>query len=290
MGISRLCCAGSMADKTSRPYRMEDLIRVIARLRDLERGCPWDREQSFATIAPYTIEEAYEVADAIARSDFNALKDELGDLLLQVVYHARIAEEGGRFAFGDVVDVIAAKMIRRHPHLFEDVSLQDALETSSTWDRIKAEEKAARRDKTDEGSLLDDVPLALPALVRAVKLQSRAAKVGFDWPSLAPVLAKAEEEICELKSALSDETSEAGAAHKVAEEFGDLLFVMANIARHLRIDPEASLRDANAKFVRRFRRIEAAMRAEGRRPEAATLEEMDQLWVEAKAAEAGTND
>lgn len=165
-----------MADETSRPYRIEDLIRVMARLRDLETGCLWDCEQSFATNAPYTIEEAYEVADAIARSDFDALKDELGDLLLQVVYHARIAEEGGRFAFGDVVDAIAAKTIRRHPHVFEDVSLRDAWETSSTWDGIKAEEKASRRDKTAEGSLLDDVPLALPALVRAVKLQSRARR------------------------------------------------------------------------------------------------------------------
>jgi MazG family protein len=275
-----------MAKKSPRPYRIGELLGVMARLRDPDTGCPWDREQSFATIAPYTIEEAYEVADAIARNDFDGLKDELGDLLLQVVYHARMAEEAGRFAFGDVVDAITAKMVRRHPHVFEDASLRDAFLTSGTWERIKAEEKAAHgptaRGATDEaGSLLDDVPVALPALTRAVKLQKKAARVGFDWPSLAPVLGKIEEEIGELKSAIADDTKSA----KVAEEFGDLLFVMANVARHLGIDPEAALRDANRKFVRRFRSIEVALHAEGRRPEDSTLEEMDRLWDEAKAAE-----
>jgi MazG family protein len=280
-----------MAEKPPRPYRIEDLLRVMARLRDPETGCPWDREQTFASLAPYTIEEAYEVADAIARSDLEALKDELGDLLLQVVYHARMAEEDGGFAFGDVVDAITAKMIRRHPHVFEDASLRDAFLTSGTWERIKAEEKATRgygaRGLRDEAaSLLADVPLALPALARAVKLQSCAARVGFDWPSLAPVLAKAEEEIGELKAAIADKKRETGApSQKVTEEFGDLLFVMANVARHLGVDPEGALRDANAKFVRRFRSIEAALRAEGRTPEDATLEEMDQLWDEAKTAE-----
>ena len=278
-----------MAESTPRPYTIGDLLRVMARLRDPESGCPWDREQSFATIAPYTIEEAYEVADAIARNDLDALKDELGDLLLQVVYHARMAEEDGRFAFAEVVDAITAKMIRRHPHVFEDTSLRDAFLASGTWERIKAEEKAERSGGDEAGSVLDDVPVALPALTRAVKLQSRAARVGFDWPSLAPVLAKIEEEVVELKSAIADEKREreagAPASKKVTEEFGDLLFVMANVARHLGVDPEASLRDANAKFVRRFRSIEAALRAEGRRPEDATLEEMDQLWDEAKAAE-----
>jgi MazG family protein len=272
------------------------LLRVMARLRDPETGCPWDREQTFASISPYTIEEAYEVADAIARSDLDALKDELGDLLLQVVYHARMAEEDGRFGFNDVVDAITAKMIRRHPHVFEDASLRDAFLASGTWERIKAEEKATRgsatrgdaaRGATDEaGSLLDDVPLALPALTRAVKLQKKAARVGFDWPSLAPVLAKIEEEIGELRAAIAEEREARGApSQKITEEFGDLLFVMANVARHLGVDPEASLRDANAKFVRRFASIEAALRAEGRTPEDATLEEMDQLWDEAKAAE-----
>ena len=279
-----------MAESTPRPYTIGDLLRVMARLRDPESGCPWDREQSFATIAPYTIEEAYEVADAIARNDLDALKDELGDLLLQVVYHARMAEEDGRFAFGDVVDAIAAKMIRRHPHVFEDMSLRDTFLVSGTWERIKAEEKAERSGRDEAGSVVDDVPVALPALTRAIKLQSRAARVGFDWPTLAPVLAKIEEEIAELKSAIAGEKREkretgAPASTKVTEEFGDLLFVMANVARHLGIDPEASLRDANAKFMRRFRSIEAAFRAEGRRPEDATLEEMDRLWDEAKAGE-----
>ena len=281
-----------MADSTPRPYTIGDLLRVMARLRDPDTGCPWDREQSFATIAPYTIEEAYEVADAIARNDLDGLKDELGDLLLQVVYHARMAEEDGRFGFSDVVDAITAKMIRRHPHVFEDASLRDAFLTSGTWERIKAEEKATRGgaaggDGDEAGSLLDDVPVALPALTRAVKLQKRAARVGFDWASLAPVLAKIEEEVAELKSAIADDKREAAApaSKKVSEEFGDLLFVMANVARHLGVDPEGALRDANAKFVRRFRSIEAALRAEGRTPEDATLEEMDQLWDEAKASE-----
>jgi MazG family protein len=275
-----------MADEAGRPHRVEDLLRVMARLRDPATGCPWDREQSFATIAPFTIEEAYEVADAITRGDLDGLKDELGDLLLQVVYHSRMAEERGSFGFGDVVDAITEKMIRRHPHVFEDVTLRDKFVGSGTWERIKAEEKAARGE-TDEGSLLDDVPLALPALSRAVKLQSRAARVGFDWPSLEPVLVKAEEEIAELKSALAERKGgvTASSSKEVAEEFGDLLFVMANIARHLGVDPEACLRGANAKFVRRFASIERALRAEGRGPQDATLEEMDELWDEAKAAE-----
>ena len=276
-----------MAKNTPRPYTIGDLLRVMARLRDPESGCPWDREQTFESIAPYTIEEAYEVADAIARNDLDALKDELGDLLLQVVYHAGMAEEDGRFAFSDVVDAITAKMIRRHPHVFEDTGLRETFLTSGTWERIKAEEKAERGKKVGAGSVLDDVPVALPALTRAVKLQWRAARVGFDWPSLDSVLAKIEEELAELKSAIADEKREAGApaSKSVSEEYGDLLFVMANVARHLGVDPEASLRDANAKFVRRFHSIEAALRADGRRPEDSTLEEMDQLWDEAKAAE-----
>jgi MazG family protein len=259
----------------------------MARLRDPATGCPWDREQTFETIAPFTIEEAYELVDAIACGDLDGLKEELGDLLLQVVYHSRMAEEQGSFGFGDVVDAITEKMIRRHPQVFVDVKLRDDFEKSATWGRIKAEEKAAAGKAASEGSLLDDVPLALPALSRAVKLQNCAARVGFDWPSLEPVLAKAEEEIVELKAAIVESKRDASgsSAKEVAEELGDLLFVMANIGRHLGVDPEAALREANAKFVRRFASIEAALRAEGHSPRDATLEEMDQLWDEAKAAE-----
>jgi MazG family protein len=275
-----------MADDRAKRHSLDDLLKVMARLRDPGSGCPWDLEQSFATIAPYTIEEAYEVADAISRDDMDALKDELGDLLLQVVYHAQLASEQSRFNFADVADAITSKMIRRHPHVFKDPGLREEFVSSDLWQRIKDEEKS-ERDGGRQGSRLLDVPLALPALTRAVKLQKRAAEVGFDWPSLAPVLAKAEEEIAELKAAI-DETpkgAQTKPTKRVAEEFGDLLFVMANIARHLGVDPEAALRDANAKFVRRFRSIEAALAAEGRKPEDATLEEMDQLWDEAKAAE-----
>ena len=269
-------------DAPAKRYRLEDLLRVMAQLRDPERGCPWDLEQTFETIAPYTIEEAYEVADAIARRDLEELKDELGDLLLQAVYHARMAEEEGRFDFADVVHTITEKMIRRHPHVFSDPSLRESF-GRSVWEEIKAAEKAARGSPA---SVLTDVPVALPALTRAVKLQSRAAKVGFDWPSLEPVLAKAEEEMAEMKAELLRADREASPARKrIGEEFGDLLFVMANVARHLDIDPEAALRETNAKFVRRFNGIEAALRAEGRSPEDATLEEMDRLWDAVKAAE-----
>jgi MazG family protein len=283
---------GSMPDEPAkvpaakRLHTLDDLLAVMARLRDPVTGCPWDVKQSFATIAPYTIEEAYEVADAIARDDLDALKEELGDLLLQVVYHAEMAAEQERFGFADVVDAITRKMIRRHPHVFADPSLREDFLAKDLWRRIKDEERA-ERGEARASSTLDDVPVALPALTRAVKLQTGAAEVGFDWPRLAPVLAKAEEEIAELKAAL-DETHEAkddGPAKRVVEEFGDLLFVMANLGRHLGVDPEAALRDANAKFVRRFESIEAALAKEGRKPEDATLEELDQLWDEAKAAE-----
>jgi MazG family protein len=267
-----------VSNAAGKRYALADLLAVMGRLRDKDAGCPWDVEQSFATIAPYTIEEAYEVADAIARDDLEALRDELGDLLLQVVYHAQMASEIDRFDFNDVVDAITRKMIRRHPHVFGDAD-RDAFLTTNLWQRIKAEEKAERGK--ERGSRLDDVALALPALSRAVKLQKRAAEVGFDWPSRTPVIEKAEEEIAELKSAIGDTRS----GTKVAEEFGDFLFVMANFARHLQIDPEAALRQANAKFVRRFKNIEAALAEDGRKPEDATLEEMDQLWGEAKAAE-----
>jgi MazG family protein len=273
----------AMPDEAEKRYTLDDLLAVMARLRDKDAGCPWDVEQSFATIAAYTIEEAYEVVDAIARDDLDGLKEELGDLLLQVVYHAQMAAEMRRFDFADVVDVIARKMIRRHPHVFADASRDEFL-TGDMWQRIKNEEKA-ERGAAAEGSRLDDVPLALPALTRAVKLQTRAADVGFDWPSLVPVLAKAEEEIAELRTAIAASEGDKSRTKSVAEEFGDLLFVMANIARHLKVDPEAALRGGNAKFVWRFKSIEAALAKDGRKPEDATLEEMDQLWDEAKSAE-----
>jgi ATP diphosphatase len=261
------------------------LLEVMAALRTPGTGCPWDLEQTFATIAPYTIEEAYEVADAIDKNDLPALKEELGDLLLQVVYHARMAEERQAFAFADVVEAITTKMIRRHPHVFGTDAERAAGVPPDFWDRIKASEK------TDEGragpaGVLDDVPAGFPALTRAVKLQHKAAKVGFDWPSLAPVFAKAKEEIAELEEAIADGRRPDGtASEEVTEEFGDLLFVMANVARHLKIDPEAALRSANGKFVRRFERIEALLAADGRTPSQSTLAEMDRLWDQAKAEE-----
>jgi len=272
-----------MADGLREKHSLEDLLAVMSRLRDPESGCPWDVKQSFATIAPYTIEEAYEVADAIAREDFDGLKDELGDLLLQVVYHAQMASEESRFQFADVVDAIARKMIRRHPHVFEDPSRREEFMSTDLWDRIKTEEKAERGGHETSASILGEVPVGLPALTRAVKLQKRMAKVGFDWPSLEPVLAKVDEELDELKAAIVEDGAESKT--RVAEEFGDLLFVMANVARHLGVDPEAALRAANAKVVRRFQSIEKALAEEGRKPEDATLEEMDHLWDEAKKAE-----
>lgn len=270
--------------------RIADLLAVMARLRDQETGCPWDIEQTFATIAPYTIEEAYEVADAIERGDLDGLKDELGDLLLQVVYHAQMASETDAFVFADVVQAITEKMIRRHPHVFEDPSRRQEFMATDLWDRIKAQEKAERGEATEAKSVLADVPVGLPGLTRAVKLQKRAAKVGFDWPELTPVLAKVEEELGELKTAIADTGgTSAGSTGRggtgIEEEFGDMMFVMANVARHLGVDPEAALRAANAKFIRRFKSIETALAAQGRAPGDATLDEMDALWDAAKRNE-----
>ena len=255
------------------------LVEIMARLRAPEGGCPWDLEQTFATIAPYTIEEAYEVADAIERADLTDLKDELGDLLLQVVFHARMAEELGAFDFGAVAEAINDKMVRRHPHVFGDVSHRDVAEQTRAWDEIKASERADKRGDTP-GSLLDDVPTALPALNRAVKLSRRAARVGFVWPSAKEVLAKLHEEVGELEAEIA-----AGELDKARDELGDVLFVCANLARELDVDPEAALRRTNAKFVRRFQYIEAELAARGSSPEASTLEEMDALWDKAKAVE-----
>jgi nucleoside triphosphate diphosphatase len=270
-----------MAEAPCKRYTVGDLLGVMSRLRDKDHGCPWDVAQSFATIAPYTVEEAYEVAEAVAREDFAALKDELGDLLLQVVYHAQMASEEGRFDFADVVDSITQKMVRRHPHVFGDAKRDEFISTGM-WGRMKSEERRERGESLT-GSRFDDVPIALPALMRAVKLQKRAAEVGFDWDNMAPVLAKIEEELAELRAAIADGGASSGT--KLGEELGDLLFAMANVARHLGVDAEAALRDASAKFVRRFASVEAALAKEGRRPEDATLEEMDALWEDVKAAE-----
>ncbi|MBY0134578.1 nucleoside triphosphate pyrophosphohydrolase [Paracoccus yeei] len=255
------------------------LLAIMAALRDPKTGCPWDIEQSFASIAPYTIEEAHEVADAIAREAWDELPGELGDLLLQVVFHAQMAAEAGLFEFSDVVARISDKMIDRHPHIFGDESRDKSAEQQvRDWEEIKARERAAKAEK----GVLDGVALGLPALTRAVKLQNRAARVGFDWPGPAEVLDKIREEAAELA-----EAREGADQGHVTEEFGDLLFVMANLARHLKIDPEEALRLANAKFTRRFRRIEAALAAQGRRPEDSDLAEMDALWNQAKADERG---
>ena len=274
-----------------------DLLAVMAALRTPGSGCPWDLEQNFRTIAPYTIEEAYEVADAIERGDMGALEEELGDLLLQVVYHARMAEEQHAFAFADVVDSITQKMIRRHPHVFGSAAERAAGASPGFWERIKAEERASAPptpNPSPQGGggprgVLGDVPVTLPALTRAVKLQSKAAKVGFDWPSLVPVFDKLKEELAELELAIAagDREQSVEDAHiaKIGEEFGDLLFVVANVARHLAIDPEAALRAANQKFIRRFRRIEELLAALGRTPAQSTLDEMDRLWDQAKAEE-----
>jgi nucleoside triphosphate diphosphatase len=264
------------------------LNEIMAALRTPETGCPWDLEQTFATIVPYTLEEAYEVADAIERGDVANLREELGDLLLQVVFHARMAEEEGRFDFGDVVDAITRKLIRRHPHVFGDARDLSSDEVKALWGRIKAEEKRERAEARRVAGLaaeaaagaLAGVPLALPALTRALKLQQKAGKVGFDWSDPRAVLAKLREEIDEVEAEL-----EAGDAERVAGEVGDLLFAVANLARHLSVDPEAALRGANAKFERRFAHIESRLGEAGRAPADATLDEMEALWSEAKQRE-----
>ena len=253
------------------------LTEIMAALRTPGTGCPWDLEQDFSTIAPYTLEEAYEVADAIARGDLKHLKDELGDLLLQVVFHARMAEEEGAFNFGDVVEGITAKLIRRHPHVFADEQGRTAEAVKGLWERIKAEEKAERGVAAETGALAG-VPVALPALTRALKLQDKAGRVGFDWNDPRAVLAKIREEADEIEAEL--DRREAAAA-----EVGDLLFAVVNLARHLGADPEGVLRATNVKFERRFAAIEKALAARGKRPQDASLEEMDTLWDAAKAAE-----
>ncbi|HEY0439251.1 MAG TPA: nucleoside triphosphate pyrophosphohydrolase [Xanthobacteraceae bacterium] len=263
---------------------IDSLLEIMVALRTPGSGCPWDLQQDFASIAPYTIEEAYEVADAIARGDLSDLRDELGDLLLQVVFHARMAEEAGAFDFGGVVQAITEKLIRRHPHVFGDLKGASADEVAGLWQRIKAEEKAERAAQgraPAHSGVLADVPAGLPALARALKLQEKASTVGFDWGEPGPVLAKIAEEAEELRTSAAEKPEE------VPEELGDLLFAVVNLARHYKVDPESALRSTNAKFERRFAAIEAALAAEGRTPGQSTLAEMDALWDEAKRRERG---
>ncbi|MEQ8227630.1 MAG: nucleoside triphosphate pyrophosphohydrolase [Rhodospirillales bacterium] len=259
----------------------ERLRAVMAKLRDPDGGCPWDVEQTFATIAPYTIEEAYEVADAIQRGDMAALKDELGDLLLQVFFHARMAEEAGEFNYDDVARAISDKMIRRHPHVFGNVDIDTAEAQTIHWEDLKARERAEKSGDADpsDSSVLDGVAVNLPALTRAEKLQKRAARIGFDWPDAAPVIAKIEEELTELRAEMDAGASKA----RLEEEMGDLLFAVANLARHLKIDPETALRDGNSKFEDRFRRMEKRLKDAGLDPAEASLDEMERTWQAEKA-------
>lgn len=269
-------------------YQIDDLLHLMARLRDPQYGCPWDLKQTYASIVPYTLEEAYEVADAIERADFEHLPGELGDLLFQVVYYSQLAQEEGRFAFAAVVDGITRKLIRRHPHVFVDGDLYGApdaarLEEAAVkqrWEELKAEERAAKAAVPEQLSLLDDVPQALPALSRAVKLQKRMAQVGFDWPDALPVVDKVREELDEVLEAMSENDPQA-----ISAEIGDLLFAVTNLARHLKVEPESALRAANGKVEARFRFIEQALREAGRPIENCTLDELDALWGEAKKQE-----
>jgi ATP diphosphatase len=264
------------------------LIEIMAALRDPVGGCPWDLEQTFASIAPFTIEEAYEVADAIERGAPEDLREELGDLLLQVVFHARMAEEAGLFDFGGVVEAITAKLIRRHPHVFGEARGLTSDEVKALWGRIKADEKRAKLASSANGGqpqeaksgALEGVPLKLPALSRALKLQEKAGKVGFDWNDVRAVLEKIKEEVAEVEAEIAE-----GSPQALASEVGDLLFAAANLARHLKVDPEAALRGANVKFERRFAHIEKRLAEGGRTPESASLDEMERLWAEAKVQE-----
>jgi MazG family protein len=260
------------------------LIEIMAALRDPNGGCPWDLEQDFSTIRHYTIEEAYEVADAIERQDFHDLREELGDLLLQPVFHAQMAKEAGHFDIGDVVYAITEKLIRRHPHVFGDISADDAAGAQVNWEAIKAQERAAKAARRGDvvTSAIDDVPQVLPALTRAEKLTKKAAKIGFDWPDFGAVFAKVEEEASEVAEA--HRTGDNKAVH---EEIGDLLFAVANLARHAGVDAEAALRDANAKFARRFHYVEARSREDGIEPAEAGLDRLDGYWNEVRAADKG---
>jgi MazG family protein len=260
---------------------IDRLLHIMARLRDPQRGCPWDLQQSFTTIAPYTIEEAYEVADAIERNDLGALRDELGDLLFQVVFHSQMASEQGAFDFDSVAAAISDKMERRHPHVFGDASIETAEAQTVAWEELKRRERALKHS-----SILADVPLGLPALTRANKLGKRAAQVGFEWPDVQGALDKVEEEIRELKHEIRPDMNR----EAIADELGDVLFCIVNVCRYLNVDPEVALRATNSKFARRFGYVEQRLKDEGRTPEQATLEEMDRFWDEGKALEKRTGD
>ena len=261
---------------------IDRILRIMASLRTPQTGCPWDLQQDFKSIAPYTLEEAYEVVDAIERGDINDMKDELGDLLLQVVFHARMAEEAGHFAFDDVATAISDKMERRHPHVFGDATADTPAAVNQSWEEIKAAEKAEKHGQEPE-SLLNDVPLALPAMSRAVKLQKRAARIGFDWNEAEPIFDKLQEEINELREAIATKDADA-----IEDEYGDILFVVANLARHLKLDPETALRRGNAKFTRRFKFLEK----QARETDASilTLDDYEVFWQQAKAAETKGSD
>jgi len=283
------------------------LLTIMSRLRDPEHGCPWDREQDFRSVAPYTIEEAYEVADAIERADLTALRDELGDLLFQVVFHSQLAMEQGAFDFEAVAAAISDKMERRHPHVFGDEKVADAAEQTVAWEEHKRRERAQRHAagqssaraatagyspeaKAEENrelpgvpaSVMDDVPRALPALTRAAKLGKRAASVGFQWPDLSGVLDKIEEEVAELRAALALDSAQSERQAQIEAELGDLFFSLVNFSRHLKVDPERALRGTNQKFEQRFRHVETRLREQGKEPGQASLEEMERLWKEAK--------
>ncbi len=253
------------------------LLELMQRLRDAQHGCPWDRAQNYASLVPHTLEEAYEVAEAIAREDWRELCAELGDLLFQIVFYAQLAAEEGRFDFADVVSGIVEKMTRRHPHVFANAHYANHAAQMADWERIKAAEKGA----TEARSILDDITLALPALTRALKLQKRAAQVGFDWETLPPVLAKVEEEFAELRHEISTH----GSVQRIAEEMGDTLFALVNLARHLQLDPEAALRGTNQRFSQRFRYIEQCLAQQGRTAKNADLAELEALWQRAKMQE-----
>lgn len=278
------------------------LLDIMARLRDPQRGCPWDLQQSFKTIAPYTVEEAYEVADAIERDDLPALRDELGDLLFQVVFHAQMAAEQGAFNFDDVANAICDKMERRHPHVFGDASIADAEAQTVAWEEQKRSERAEKKAGSEHASVLDDVPVALPALTRANKLGKRAAQVGFEWSDVHGAIEKLDEEIAEFKAEVrahsclqadassNPKDAQAEQVHnrqheRLAAEIGDVLFCVVNVCRYLKIDPEQALKRTNASFERRFRYVERGLAARGKTPQQATLAEMDQLWDEGKIQE-----